>query len=952
MRFKSLSMTVTAGIGIVGATFLGVPACDNLRTETPLLVQVLGLDQDNIVDGYYVVVLKEDVELSVLERMKVNIESLGGRVEHVYEHAFRGLAAYMDTNVLKTVQRDDRVEYIEVVHQMVPTGMQSCAPWNLSYLSHWEEDPFQADAAYVYGGTGKDTRVYVIDRGIQGSHNEFKNAAGASRVAMGLWYGNMQWHDNDPMDDTIRWDRDKNGHGTAMGSIAVGRRNGVAKEAQLFSLRIDSDEKCKWATSALIAEGLDRIAQLQTAKSPLAVVLLGHAKSGAVQNICTAIEKIERTIFIVPAGNDGAEITTNPMSTSTPAYCRANANALKPSSAMIVVGAHGKPILGEDIMLESSNYGPIVDLFAPGDSIIVASPEGGVCAQSDIGSVMNDLPTPPVGMDSDGKYAVINGTSPAAAHVAGLAAILIEQNPMDSASAIKQKLLDAATNRVLKRTGPGNGEWPVLRIPYESEYSGHKSNAIDIDACNDISATTSSSEDSRICAFDPEDVTQFASGKPSCFDGTPCNNNEEICKREGIACVGGKCQRCGGKDHPCCAKDACLTGLMCYEGVCSCGGENEICCAGGQCDTIEDGDVLVCNGGAGCVRCGYLAKPCCKGSNASEKVCFENLACDLTTGTCGSCGAVSQPCCNGDVCPAANAKCDSGKCVDCGTKDKPCCDVSEEPECESSYTCYNGTCGSCGHLGQACCGDTLCVEGSCIADANGAKKCQSVKEIDLMVDFFPLQMHVDEEFNGQGCGPYVEVSIKVETVQNNMSYPQGGILITSLNKPADPNNPADPSKDVDCACLNQPVPCASDPMDLATGPHPQKCGSLVTMIELDKDCNVLGNNPFKIGGNRSIGTYSDRFFAIPNKGLVGDPDTKGYYTFKAYYQDKTQADWDDVLALSVASPPKATISNPSSAVVSLNCVGDTDDNDICSDYAPPSTECSACSIWLKLSILE
>lgn len=83
-----------------------------------------------------------------------------------------------------------------------------------------------------------------------------------------------------------------------------------------------------------------------------------------------------------------------------------------------------------DIRVEDSNWGACVDLFAPGIGVLAASSGSGASHQ--------------------------RGTSFAAPHVAGAAAMLLEDTPTLDALTLKNQIISQATTGVVKSAGPGS----------------------------------------------------------------------------------------------------------------------------------------------------------------------------------------------------------------------------------------------------------------------------------------------------------------------------------------------------------------------------------------------------------------------------------------------------------------------------------------------------------------
>ena len=201
-------------------------------------------------------------------------------------------------------------------------------------------------------------------------------------------------------------------HGTAVSSIAAAATNGVAMagvapEANLMAVRWLIVGKCDtldYAIDAIdyaIDNGADVI----------------NASWGGNQNSAFLEDAIQRAnsagvLIAAAAGNAG---------TTTPFYPAASSAA-----NVVSVGA-----LAPDGNLASfSNRGSWVDIAAPGHAIAA------ICLPH---NPAGECPPPP------GLYAYVPGTSFAAPHVAGVAAMVLELNPAlkDSAAALRSKLLNS-----------------------------------------------------------------------------------------------------------------------------------------------------------------------------------------------------------------------------------------------------------------------------------------------------------------------------------------------------------------------------------------------------------------------------------------------------------------------------------------------------------------------------
>lgn len=194
-----------------------------------------------------------------------------------------------------------------------------------------------------------------------------------------------------------------------------------------------------------------------------------------------------------------------------------------------------------------------------------------------------------------------------------------------------------------------------------------------------------------------------------CCSGDACNEG---------TCVCGACRTgCGTEGEDCCACDAgvgfsdpgsaemgCLDGLACVEGDCDpCGGADQPCCPGNVCD-----EALGCVDGS-CQECGKPEQPCCEipggdGCPGPINTC--------NNGTCEGeyCGAYEgEPCCDGDDPCSDEMGCVEGKCAACGGEGEACCETAEAGEaCRGNSVCVNALCEPCGGEGDVCCAGEIC----------------------------------------------------------------------------------------------------------------------------------------------------------------------------------------------------------------------------------------------------
>lgn len=195
---------------------------------------------------------------------------------------------------------------------------------------------------------------------------------------------------------------DCHGHGTHVAGTVGGSTYGVARGVSLVAVRVLG---CDGAgTTAGVIAGLDWI--LANAELPAVVNMsLSGASSQAVDD---AVERLTQAGIpvVVAAGNSGLDA------------CDASP-ARAPSA--LTVGATDV----NDERASFSNYGPCVDWFAPGVSIT---------------SAYNS---------ADDATIAMSGTSMAAPHTTGAAALVLEREPWLSANAVRDSLWNHATKNVV-----------------------------------------------------------------------------------------------------------------------------------------------------------------------------------------------------------------------------------------------------------------------------------------------------------------------------------------------------------------------------------------------------------------------------------------------------------------------------------------------------------------------
>jgi subtilisin family serine protease len=206
--------------------------------------------------------------------------------------------------------------------------VQNGADWGVDRI---DQRALPLNHQYAYNGSGAGATVYIVDTGIRMSHIEFGGRAipGYSSINDG------------------RGGNDCSGHGTHVAGIIGSRRYGVAKAARLVSVRV-YDCNGLGTMSGLLG-GIDWVTK-NAQRPAVANMSLGGTYSATLnQAVQTSIDA--GITYVVSAGNYSKDACT-----------------ISPASvgAAITVGA----TTPSDDQASFSDYGPCVDLYAPGLSIL------------------------------------------------------------------------------------------------------------------------------------------------------------------------------------------------------------------------------------------------------------------------------------------------------------------------------------------------------------------------------------------------------------------------------------------------------------------------------------------------------------------------------------------------------------------------------------------------------
>ncbi|MEV6912094.1 S8 family peptidase [Amycolatopsis sp. NPDC051071] len=347
---------------------------------------IVGAGAEGVISDSYIVVLKDG---SAADKPSL-ASKFGGTIGRQYTQGISGFSVALGERQAKRLAADPAVAFVEQNKVLRADGTQANPPsWGLDRI---DQRKLPLNNSYTYPNTAANVNVYVLDTGIRATHTDF-----GGRVKQGY-----DFIDNDTNAD------DGYGHGTHVAATIAGTKYGVAKGASLYPVRVLGSDGS--GTTAGVISGVNWITQ--NAKKPaVANASLGGGASAALDTAVRNSIKAGIT-WTVAAGNSNVNAS--------------NSSPARVTEALTVAAADRT-----DRRASFSNYGSVVDLFAPGVGITSAW------------------------KDNDTATYTGDGTSFAAPHVAGAAALYLSANTGATAAQVAQALISASTPGLV--TNPGSG---------------------------------------------------------------------------------------------------------------------------------------------------------------------------------------------------------------------------------------------------------------------------------------------------------------------------------------------------------------------------------------------------------------------------------------------------------------------------------------------------------------
>ncbi|KAI8137410.1 peptidase S8/S53 domain-containing protein [Fennellomyces sp. T-0311] len=325
---------------------------------------------------------------------------------------FSAVVGSFDTSFTQYLDKIEAIDYIEPnqVYRVAAVAgkrdrqVQSPVPnWGIARITHRAKDDLSSN---VYDDTiqgyaiccvgnysilmcccySDGIHVYVFDTGINVDHPDIKGRV--TRDANFIDYED---------------DNDESGHGTHVAGIIGGTTFGVAKKAQIHSIKI-LDKQGDGSTVSLL-KAISFVSSVAKEGKSIINLSLSGPRSQLIDDALSSVAQNHNIPIFVAAGNTGDDA------------CQYTPSA---NPSVFAVGASDNT----DTVPAFSSFGSCVRLYAPGVGI----------TSSWLGTETHSL----------------DGTSMANPHVAGIAALLLGKNNFSSVEQVYDRLTSIATKNALK----------------------------------------------------------------------------------------------------------------------------------------------------------------------------------------------------------------------------------------------------------------------------------------------------------------------------------------------------------------------------------------------------------------------------------------------------------------------------------------------------------------------
>jgi subtilisin len=405
---------------------------DALKKDADFMTKKFKEVKGQKIPNHYVVVLKQGNFLSSsVMSSAVKAINQGATIRHIYDHALDGFAIKVPNNyVLAAVMKMPEVDYVEpdvlvrTFTQSLPTGI----------------DRVDGDLSSTKSGDGTgivNADIGIMDSGVDLNHpdlNVYKQVTFVSGTTSG---------------------NDDNGHGTSVAGIAAAKDDsqgvvGIAPGARIWSIKVLNSNGV--GSISDIIKGIDYVTQHANEIDVVNLSFGGDGSSDALHN--AIIKSVAAGVTYAAAGGNEAKDASSVIPASYPEVVAVSAivdTDGKCGGTSAIQTTAGK----DDTLADFSNFGPVIDMAAPG-VLIKTTAKGS--------SYTNGF----------------SGTSASTPHVTGAAALYKSEHPGASPSDVRTALRNLGSQSTTICDGKGHGYFtgdhdniaePLLYTGVQSPYN-------------------------------------------------------------------------------------------------------------------------------------------------------------------------------------------------------------------------------------------------------------------------------------------------------------------------------------------------------------------------------------------------------------------------------------------------------------------------------------------------